>query len=202
MSKLDPVGVKGGSPAQALFDGGQALRLQMGLTSPLWLLFLGAASAGAAAWSMSRWTSAVGQQALVDNVIKLRLVKPSAVLEPAPAAVEFAEAAPVELPPPEAAPVPVQIQTPVVEAVQPVAPPVAETVIAPEPASEAAEPKPAPKPKSAPARAEAAPAPKAVEIKAVEVGAKRVAPSKPKAAPASTTAAGPKAGARPRARKP
>ncbi len=181
MSWLEPLGDGGKSPAKALFDGQQAFRLQMGMFSPLWLLFIGAAGAGAAAWSLSRWTRLAAPEALTRNVVKLRLVKP----EPAPIPVIAPEPEPEPEPERVVAPAPViaAIETaeraiePEIETAQ-IMPAIAPTLAAPDPIT----PEPvAPKAKAAapkPASVEpaAAPPPKTVEFKAPD--ALKTAPAK------------------------
>ena len=49
MSWLEPAPKSKSTLTPPAFDGDQALRLQMGLASPLWLMFMGAAGAGLAA---------------------------------------------------------------------------------------------------------------------------------------------------------
>jgi predicted flap endonuclease-1-like 5' DNA nuclease len=46
-------------------DAGKALSLPLGMASPLWFAYAGAAAAGAAFWWMSRWTRATNLEALV-----------------------------------------------------------------------------------------------------------------------------------------
>ena len=63
------------------FDGEKALSFGLGAASPLWLMFMGAAGAGFAAWSMSRWMKFAVPESFPSNVVKLRLVKPEAAPE-------------------------------------------------------------------------------------------------------------------------
>jgi hypothetical protein len=72
-------------PKEVFVDARQALALPIGIASPLWLMFAGAASAGVAYWWLNRWR----------NVTNLEAVLAPALTAPEP------EAAPV---PPEVVP--------------------------------------------------------------------------------------------------
>ncbi len=88
----------------------QALHLQVGLASPLWLAYGAAASAGAAWWLMTRWTAPVNLEAL----------SPPVDASPEPAAVELVEVAAAET-----APATVEASEPVAVIVEPPLEPVA-----------------------------------------------------------------------------
>jgi predicted flap endonuclease-1-like 5' DNA nuclease len=51
--------------AQTPYDAGKALSFPIGMASPLWMAFAGAAATGAAFWWMSRWTRATNLEALI-----------------------------------------------------------------------------------------------------------------------------------------
>jgi len=71
------------------------LRLPVGLASPLWGLFAGAAVSGAAWWWMTRWTRAENLEAMFGAAAKFEAaVEPKATALAAPA-VELAVAEPV-----------------------------------------------------------------------------------------------------------
>ena len=110
-----------------------ALRLPVGIASPLWTLFGAAASAGVAYWWMSRWTRAVNFEALAAFSPTAPLAKaapapieiiaepepavpdsPAAlaeapVVEPAVVAVVEPEVIAIAKPPPAATPKPVEV---------------------------------------------------------------------------------------------
>jgi phage gp46-like protein len=172
---------------KALFvDPQKALALPIGVASPLWLMFAGAASAGVAYWWLNRWRTMTNLEAVmapalaapealaalaapevVETVEVTAEVVEATVLEPVMDAAEEVVSAPVI----EAAPEPVVEALPeaVIEAEpEPVVEAVAESVIeaAPEPAIEAAPqavveaapaPRPRPKPKTKAAAVRAAP---------------------------------------------
>lgn len=48
------------------FDANKALSLSLGMASPLWLAFAGAAMAGSAFWWMSRWTRPDNLEAMLE----------------------------------------------------------------------------------------------------------------------------------------
>ena len=113
----------------------KALAIPVGMSSPLWMAFGAATSAGVAFWWMTRWAKATNLEALTPLPVANAVKAPAARLV-------------IELLAPEPAPVAVEPPAPVIEA-EPV-------VAAPEPAPEppaAPEPKlkAAPKPKPAPA---------------------------------------------------
>ena len=60
----------------------QATLAQLGALNPLWMMFLGASTAGMAFWGMTRWMRLAAPDKVADTVVKLRLVKPA----PAPVA--------------------------------------------------------------------------------------------------------------------
>ncbi|MDB5431463.1 MAG: hypothetical protein JWP35_2579 [Caulobacter sp.] len=127
----------------AAFETGKAISLPLGMASPLWFAFAGAAATGAAFWWMSRWANPTNLEALAGWTTKT-----------ADTAVEAAEVT--------AETVQEAVAEPALEAVMEFAPePVAETLaaLAPEPVAEpiaeatpelvveaAPEPEPAPAP--------------------------------------------------------
>lgn len=125
-------------PKGVYSDAQRALALPIGVASPLWLMFAGAASAGVAYWWLNRWRNVTNLEAALAPALaspepEAALVVPEVV---APAVVEAFEAAADAVA--EAAPEPVieSVPEPVVEA-------------APEPILEVAPtPKPSPKPKA------------------------------------------------------
>ena len=50
----------------ASFDSNKAITLSLGMASPLWLAFAGAAMAGSAFWWMSRWTRPDNLEAMLE----------------------------------------------------------------------------------------------------------------------------------------
>ena len=138
MSKLqlpDPV------PAEA----GKALSFPIGMASPLWMAYAGAAAAGAAFWWMSRWTRATNLEALAGPPAEAPEAA-IAVVEEAAQAVESMTAEAVA----EAAP----LVEPMSDGVLPGLLPEPAVEAAPEPAPEATieaapEPEPAPDPEPA-----------------------------------------------------
>jgi hypothetical protein len=165
---------KGGDAAPG-FDAQQALRLQWGAASPLWMMYMGAAGAGLAFWSLSRWMNLAAPEAIVQRVgSHLRLVKP----EPE---------APVAAPPtpePELKAAPKPVPAPIEAEVK--APPSKPEDIKLEPVK-AEPPKAAAAPKPAPVKR----APKAAAAKPVAALAQTVAAPpahKPRATSKSTPA--------------
>ena len=163
MSWLEPAAKSKKSDASPAFDGEQAMRLQMGMASPLWLMFMGAAGAGLAAWSFSRWAKLAIPEAVGEKVVKLRLISPAPEAKaPEPKTEPEVEAAPEPKPEPkieakpEPAPAPVVAKAP--EPATPVIAEPSEAVVA-----NPAKLKAAPAPKPAPP-----PAPKAPEVKPAE----------------------------------
>ena len=182
-----------------------AAMAQLGAMSPLWMLFLGASTAGMAYWGMTRWMRLATPERMVENVVKLHLVKPASapVAEPVVAApepvaeLEAAEPTPV-------APKPVEIEVasvatvapePVAQAAAAVAPELVQIAPTPKPALVKAEtPKPAPaaKPLAArqvavkPVTASSVPAP--APAKAAPTMAAPVKAAAPKSAPVKAAA--------------
>ena len=112
MSWFESVSPKrsGVEPAKP-FNPSQAALAQVGALSPLWLMFIGASTAGIAVWSMTRWMRLAAPEPVADTVVKLRLVKPvpqPAVEPEAAVAVEPVEV-PIVVPAPEPAPEPVAL---------------------------------------------------------------------------------------------
>lgn len=68
------------------FDANKAISLSVGMASPLWLAFAGAAMAGSAFWWMSRWTRPDNLEAV------LAMPESAKVPDPAPALAEPTEA--------------------------------------------------------------------------------------------------------------
>lgn len=166
---------------KAWTDTQKAMSLPIGATSPLWLMFAGAASVGVAYWWLNRWRGTTNLEAVLtpalaapEPALVLPEVVPPAVVEAFEAAAEVVPETVVEAVA-EVAPEPVVdvIAEPVVEAVpEPVAEapmlvspvieaqpePVVEPASEPQPVLEVAPtPKPAPKPKTKAAAARAAP---------------------------------------------
>ena len=96
------------------FNPEQASLAQLGAMSPLWLLFLGATSAGMAYWGMTRWMRLATPERVAGAVVKLRLVKP----EPTPEPVADIKVEPGPEPEP-APPVVAEAPAPVIEAPAP-----------------------------------------------------------------------------------
>jgi hypothetical protein len=140
-------------------DAQKALALPIGVASPLWLMFAGAASAGVAYWWLNRWRNVTNLEAVLAPALAapepeaaplVPEVLPPAVVEAFEAAADEMEALAAE-PAPEAV-----IET----AADPVAEPAPEPAVepTPEPILEVAPtPKPAPKPKTKAAAVRAAP---------------------------------------------
>jgi hypothetical protein len=166
-------------------DADKALSTPLGIASPLWLAFAGAASAGVAYWWLTRWMrpsnlEAVAELPVAEPEMKVAAPVVSLELEAAPEPVVEAAAETVESVA-EAVAEPVIETTiavveaePVVEAA-PVIPAVLEakreepTVAAPKPATVKAKPAPAAKP-----------AAKASAVAAPKIVAKAKAPTKAK----------------------
>lgn len=66
------------------FDSNKAINLSLGMASPLWLAFAGAAMAGSAFWWMSRWT----RPANLEAMLELPATPPTAVPDVVANAVE------------------------------------------------------------------------------------------------------------------
>lgn len=75
-------------PKAALADAEKALTLPIGVASPLWAMFAGAATAGVAFWWLTRWRSATNLEA----VLVAAEPAPLPVAEPELLAVEIVEA--------------------------------------------------------------------------------------------------------------
>jgi outer membrane biosynthesis protein TonB len=142
-------------PKEVLVDARKALALPIGIASPLWLMFAGAASAGVAYWWLNRWRHVTNLEAVLAPA--LAAPEPEAVpVAPeviAPTVVEAFEAAAEVVEDTVAEPVMETAPEAVIETVP-------EPVIAaaPEPILEVAPtPKPTPKPKAKAAAARAAP---------------------------------------------
>lgn len=115
------------APNLAGDDTGKVLSLPIGMASPLWAAFAGAAAAGAAFWWMTRWTRATNLEALIGlpadvaETIEIAVAEAEDVVETAQAAVAEAviEAAPVIAPMDDAilpGPLPESALEPVLEA--------------------------------------------------------------------------------------
>lgn len=65
------------------FDANKAVSLSLGLASPLWFAFAGAAVAGSAFWWMSRWTRPDNLEAMLE--LPTPALEPEAVVETAAA---------------------------------------------------------------------------------------------------------------------
>ncbi len=63
------------------FDANKAISLSLGMASPLWLAFAGAAGAGSAFWWMSRWTRPDNLEALLELPATPPAPVPDAVTE-------------------------------------------------------------------------------------------------------------------------
>lgn len=98
----------------------KALSLPLGVVSPLWMMFAGAATAGVAYWWMTRWTRPTNLEA--------KLAAPEAALEPV---IDVAPEPPVEaIIEAEAEVAPEPVVEPVVEAVIEAAPEIVEAPVA------------------------------------------------------------------------
>lgn len=86
-------------------ETGKALSLPLGVVSPLWMMFAGAATAGVAYWWMTRWTRPTNLEAelaVVEPVVEV-LAEPVAVeaaAEPVVDTAVDAELAPAPSEPP------------------------------------------------------------------------------------------------------
>lgn len=96
-------------PSDAAKPLDTAAMVQLGALSPLWMLFLGASTAGMAYWGMTRWMRLAAPELAVGNVVKLRLVKPQA---PSPASTEPSAPSIDVAPAPVIAPEPAPIMAP------------------------------------------------------------------------------------------
>ena len=152
------------------------LRVPVGLASPLWGLFAGAAMSGAAWWWMTRWARPENLEAMFGAAAKFEAAVEPKVVELAAPVVEAVEAAPEAVLEAEAAAetVAAPVTEAVVEAAQesvseaPVLEALVEAPAAPEPVG-----------------GEAAPVSPVLEVLAPEIAAEPTAtPLKPKKAPA------------------
>lgn len=75
------------------FDSNRAISLSLGMASPLWLAFAGAAVAGSAFWWMSRWTRPDNLEALFELPATRPALVPDAVAEAASAVEPLVEIA-------------------------------------------------------------------------------------------------------------
>jgi hypothetical protein len=84
MSWFENVSPKSASSdsAKPMFDA--AAMAQLGALSPLWMLFIGASTAGMAYWGMTRWMRLAVPERIAQNVVTLRLVKSGPALKPEP----------------------------------------------------------------------------------------------------------------------
>ena len=139
MAKLLP------ESSEVNFASEKAISLPLGMASPLWFAFAGAAATGAAFWWMSRWANPTNLEALAGWTTKTVDGVADAAAEAAEVMVETVQEAVAE-PVLEAAPEPVA-ETLAALAPEPVAEPVPEPIAeaALEPVIEAA-PEPAPAP--------------------------------------------------------
>ena len=64
-----------GSEAPKALSAEQAAFTQIGAMSPLWLLFVGASTAGIAYWGLTHWMRLAAPERMTSPV-RLRLVKP------------------------------------------------------------------------------------------------------------------------------
>ena len=173
-----------------------AAMAQLGAMSPLWMMFLGASTAGIAYWSMTRWMALATPERIKENVVKLRLVRPAPAPEVIDAPVALAPVAESEIvvPEPEAvllepvvaevASVSVVMPEPVAEAAAAVAPDLVKLVPTPAPTAVA---KPAPVIKAAPAKPVAQKA--AAKKRSVKIKAKAPIKPAPVTAPTKTVVA-------------
>jgi hypothetical protein len=132
-------------PSEVAARAERALRLPMGVASPLWLLYAGAAGAGLAYWWMTRWAKPANLEALmgagksaVEGAVEATAPAAEAVVAAAETAEETLETAVEQAV--EAAP-PLPEAEPLFEAAPEPAPP---AFVAPEPPAAAAEPEPQP----------------------------------------------------------
>lgn len=88
-------------------EAGKALSLPLGVVSPLWMMFAGAATAGVAYWWMTRWTRPINLEA--------RLAAPEPVAQPVVEAASEPDLEPVAEIVPVIATAPVAAEVPAVE---------------------------------------------------------------------------------------
>jgi hypothetical protein len=149
-----------------LFPKAVSPQVMVGMASPLWGLFAGAAATGMAWWWMTRWTSPQNLEALFGAATARTeaLAEPvAALVEPElPAAPVGGESAPISPVIAAAVEAEAAVAAPMESGIEKVLEAAPKPEPAPEPAVEAAaEPKPAPEPAPAPKPAvKAAPAPK------------------------------------------
>ncbi len=160
------------SGAEILAKPDALLRVPVGLSSPLWGLFAGAAMSGAAWWWMTRWARPENLEAMFGAAAKFEAAVETKPVELAAPVAEVAEAAPEGLHEVEAAAETVTeavveaAQEPVLQA------PVLEALVQAPPAPE-------------PVGGEAAPVSPVLEVLASEVAVESTeTPPKPKKAPA------------------
>jgi predicted flap endonuclease-1-like 5' DNA nuclease len=128
-------------PAKFGADAEKALSLPVGLASPLWIAFAGAAAAGATFWWMSRWMRPTNLEAMGFKPSKLMEEAGDVTVALLEEAQEAAEAVAETVSEAVIEAAPEVVVEPVVEAVAAIAPePVTET----EPVVEAASPEPEP----------------------------------------------------------
>jgi hypothetical protein len=69
------------APSETLADPKALLRVPVGLASPLWPLFAGAAVTGAAWWWMTRWAQPANLEAIFGATVKVEVEAVEAVAE-------------------------------------------------------------------------------------------------------------------------
>jgi predicted flap endonuclease-1-like 5' DNA nuclease len=75
------------------FDSNKAINLSLGMASPLWLAFAGAAMAGSAFWWMSRWTRPDNLEAMLELPATPPIAVPDVVADAVEPIAEVAEVA-------------------------------------------------------------------------------------------------------------
>lgn len=79
-------------PKAVLADAEKAMSMPIGVASPLWAMFAGAATAGVAFWWLTRWRGVTNLEAVLTTAATQPAAAPLPMVEPEPLAPEIVEA--------------------------------------------------------------------------------------------------------------